>query len=72
MHARGGEGLFKNQLGLLKSLRDVAEDRLNMRMDVGNIRQRQTKNFVAAQILMHHRRVGSHGFDRIMDRFHSS
>ena len=70
MHARRGEGLFKNQLRLLKSLRDVAEDRLNVRMDVRNIGQRQTENFVAAQVLMQNRRLGSHGFDRVMDRLH--
>ena len=70
MHARRGEPLFKNQLRFLKSLRDVAEDRLNVRMDVGNIGQRQTENFVAAQVLVQDRRLGSHGLDRVMDRFH--
>jgi hypothetical protein len=61
---------FENQLRLSESLRDIAEDRLNVRMDIGNVRQRQTKNFVAAQVLMQNRRLGGHGFNRVMDRFH--
>jgi hypothetical protein len=52
----------------LKALRDVAEDRLNARMNVRNIGQRQTENFVAAQVRMQKRRLGSHGLDRVMDR----